>query len=64
MFSCCASAAVAAGEENVQQRHVQSRADETDQPGGRRGRGGGGLLPRIPWHVGGVTLPQGEPWRG
>lgn len=49
-----------AGDEDVQQRYVQSRADEADQPGGRRGRGSGELLPRIPRHVGGVALPSGE----
>lgn len=55
---------LAAGEEDVQQRYVQSRADEADQPGGRRGRGSGEFFPRIPRHVGGVTLPSGETRRG
>lgn len=53
-----------AGEEDVQQRHVQSRADEADQSSGRRGRGSGELFPRIPRHVGGVALSSGETQRG
>lgn len=55
---------LAAGEEDVQQRHVQSRADEADQSGGCRGRRSGELFPRIPRHVGGVALPSGETRRG
>lgn len=51
---------LAAGEEDVQQRYVQSRADEADQPGGRRGRGSGELFPRIPWDAGRVAIPSGE----
>lgn len=53
----------ATGEENVQQRYLQSRGDETDQPGGSRGRGGRGLFPRIPRHAGRVALPEGESGR-
>ena len=54
------SLVVAIGEENVQSRYIQSRGNETDQPGGSRGRGGRELFPRIPKHAGGVTLPEGE----
>lgn len=50
----------AAGEENVQSRDIQSRGDETDQPGGSCGRGGRELFPRVPRHAGGVALPEGE----
>lgn len=42
---------------------VQGRSYETDQSGGSHGRGGGGLLPRVPGHAGGVPLSEGQRMR-